>query len=148
MLKSQDEPVWAKETLDKRFEDTAARSWTIIPWTQDIEDSLWLVQPYINHATFFFSPTSQTVSALKKTLSYLIALPTLQFCWPVNKKSQNDMFNHSPAGAELSNRIQSPTTGRAEAEIKGNAVLKQWARIVPGLTPVTGAVLLENQKST
>lgn len=54
------------------------------------------------HDFFFFSPTSQTVSVLKKTLSYLIVLSTLQFCWPVNKKFQNDTINHSPPRAEQS----------------------------------------------
>lgn len=89
------ESRWA--ICDELWEDTADCKWVIILWTQDVEDCLWLVHLDINHAIpllFFFPPTSQTVSVLKKTLSYLIVLSTLQFCWPVNKEFQNDNINY------------------------------------------------------
>lgn len=58
---------------------------------------------------FFFPLTSQTVSVLKKTLSYLIVLSTLRFCWPVNEKFQNDTINYYFPRAEQSQPPQSLT---------------------------------------
>ena len=56
------ESRWA--ICDELFEDTADYRWAIILWTQDREESLWLVQPGINHAMIFFfllSPVKQSV---------------------------------------------------------------------------------------
>lgn len=107
---------WYRVKTSHLWQDTADCRWAITSWTHDIEESLWLVQPGINHAMIiFFSPTSQTVSVLKKTLSYLIVLSTLQFCWLVNKKFQNYTINHSSPRAEESQPLLSLTWGGMKA---------------------------------
>lgn len=88
---------------------------------------------------FFFSP-HQSNSVLKKTLSYLIVLSTLQFCWPVNKKFQYDTINYYFPRAEQRQPLQSLTW----CGVKAFMVQKLSAQFTPRVT----SIFLGSQSAT